>query len=92
MMNLKDCYFPEKGMVSDAETAKKIAMVVWLPVYGEKDINECLPLKAKLVGDSLWLVMGTLEQPTDGSIIVGGVPHAKIRKSTGEIICIIHSK
>ena len=94
IMNLKsgDCYFPEEGMVPDAETAKKIAIAVWLPIYGEEEINKSLPPVTKLVGDSLWLVEGTYEQPSNGRIVGGGVPIAKIRKSTGEILCIIHGE
>ena len=88
----EDCYFPEEGMVPDAETAKKIAMAVWIPIYGEESISKRLPLKAKLVGDSLWLIKGTLESPSDGSIICGGVPYAKIMKSNGQILCVIHTQ
>lgn len=78
-------YKPPEGMVPDAETAVKIAEVVWLPVYG-KDIYNKRPFKAALK-DGVWIVTGSLPMGH-----LGGVPEARISKENGCVLEISHSK
>jgi hypothetical protein len=96
IMNMpqEGCYVPAEGLVPDEETAKIIAIAVWFPIYGEENIDKRMPLRAKLVDDSLWLVRGTLNlgSDSDDRIVSGGVPYAKIRKSDGKILCVIHTE
>lgn len=55
-------------------------------IYGKAQIDKELPLKITLYDDSLWYFEGTLH--TDK----GGVVHACISKSSGQIIQINHGK
>ncbi len=73
--------------VPDEETAIKIAEAIWLPIYGE-EVLESKPFVAKLVGDTVWLVKGTLPEPYE----VGGVPHIKIRKVDARVTDVYHTK
>lgn len=78
---------PQKdGFVPNKETAVKIAEVVWLPIYGE-DIYDEQPFEATLLGDSVWVVTGTLQEGSDGGTVL-----AKIRKMDCKIIEITHEK
>jgi hypothetical protein len=81
-------YLPDNGFVPDAATAIKIAEAVWIPIYGQKQIEEERPFKAKLVQNgSVWLVYGTLPEGW-----VGGTAVVRIRKSDGKIIYLTHEK
>jgi hypothetical protein len=80
-------YHPPNGMVPDAETAKRIAEAVWLPIYGKKIIDSEKPFKVHLKGD-VWIVEGA-DLPKDW---VGGVALAEIAKSDGRILRISHGK
>jgi hypothetical protein len=77
---------PKNGCVPDANTAVKIAEAVWLPVYGES-IYDSRPFEVELLGDSLWIVAGTLPENT-----AGGVPYIEIQKKDGKILGIIHGQ
>ncbi len=81
-----DLYSLEDDYVPDEETAIKIAEVVWLNIYGERIYRE-RPFKASLLGDTLWVIEGTLEEGRDG-----GTVYAKIRKSDCQILKITHTK
>ena len=80
-------FTPEKGFVPDKITAVRIAEAVWLPIYGE-DVLEKKPFEAELVGDSVWIVAGTL--PKEWT--VGGVPYIEILRVNGKIIGVSHGK
>lgn len=80
-------YKPPAGYVPDQETAIKIAIVVWTPIYGKDQIEKEKPYKAVLI-DGIWHVSGTL--PT--GYITGGVAEAEIAKNDGRIIRITHGK
>jgi len=77
---------PENGFIPDKETAIKVAIAVWLPIYGKKIYNEA-PYKAKLINDKIWVVEGTL---SEGKL--GGVSIIKIQKSDGKILMVAHEK
>jgi uncharacterized protein YpmS len=84
--NQKHNYKPKEGYVPNEETATKIAVAVWIPIYGKKTIEKEKPYKAVLK-DGIWYVEGSLKK---GGI--GGVAEAEISKETGCIIRISHGK
>ena len=75
-----------QGFVPDAETAKKIAKAVWLPIYGPSVLNE-RPYNAKVVGDSIWIVQGVLESDKEG-----GTAYIEISIKSGTILKVEHGK
>src|SRR2546421_11066053 len=82
----KDTYKPPDGYVPDAATAIKIAVAVWEPIYGGKQIDGEKPFTATL-RDGVWTVEGSL--PLHYS---GGVALAEIRKDDGAILRITHGR
>ncbi|MDD5260923.1 MAG: YbbC/YhhH family protein [Methylacidiphilales bacterium] len=83
----KHNYKPNDGYVPDAKTAIKIAVAVWEPIYGEKQIAGEKPYKAKLGSNNIWIVEGSLPENT-----IGGVAIAEIAKDDGKIIRVSHGK
>ena len=81
---------PAKGFVPDKETAITIAIAVWTPIYGKKQIEKQKPYRAKLI-DGVWFVQGTLNH-SKKEIKVGGVAMAEISKTDGRIIRVSHGK
>jgi hypothetical protein len=84
--SLKDGYVPE------ADTAIKIAVVVWSRMYGEHEIAAEKPYHASLE-DGIWTVQGSMpkevsEKPTP----IGGVAYAEIAKTDGRILLIGHGE
>lgn len=87
---------PENGFVPDKKTAVKIAEAVWSALYGESHIERQRPFIVELK-NGVWYVKGSLnrnkkESGTGIRLAVGGVAYAKIRKSDGRILFIIHYK
>jgi hypothetical protein len=78
---------PPNGFVPNAETAIRIAEAVWIPIYGEKQIESEKPFKATL-RDDVWIVTGT-DLP-EGSL--GGVAEAHISKRDGCILRVTHGQ
>ena len=72
-------YIPKNGFVPDKATALKIAIAVWLPIYGNVIYKE-QPFNAVLK-DEVWTVTGSLPK---GSI--GGVALIRIQKKDGKIL------
>ncbi len=85
----------QRNIVPDAKTAKKIAEVVCFPIYG-KSIYKEMPFNATLVGDSVWVVKGSMPKSKiiNGYAYVtfGGVLYVEIRKSDCKIIKVTHGK
>ena len=79
-------YIPKAGFVPDKVTAIKIAVAVWIPIYGEKEIEDQKPYEAVLK-DGIWYVSGFL--PED---FLGGTAEAEIVKENGKIIRISHGE
>ena len=79
-------YMPPAGYVPDAATAIKIAVAVWEPIYGRKQIQGQKPFHATLRG-GVWTVHGSLPPNT-----VGGVAEADISKRDGRVLRVIHGK
>lgn len=76
---------PARNYVPDAETAKKIAEAVWLPIYGERIYAE-RPYQVHDDGDT-WTVQGSLPAGT-----VGGTALVVIAKKDGRILRVTHTK
>jgi hypothetical protein len=79
-------YWPRNGLVPDAKTAIAIAVAVWVPIYGKREIAAEGPYEAVLKKDR-WIVTGTLPGSS-----VGGTPLAVIAKKDGRIIKVYHTK
>lgn len=79
-------YKPKGGFVPDERTAIAIAVAVWTPIYGEKEIADQKPYKASLK-DGIWTIEGSLPKDT-----LGGVAIAEISKADGRIIAVVHEK
>jgi len=79
-------YDPPNGFVPDADTAIKIAVAVWEPIYGAKQIAGEAPYHATLRG-SIWYVCGSLPEG-----MLGGVATAQIARKNGRIIKVIHGQ
>ena len=77
---------PVNGRVPNEETAIRIAEAVWLPIYGN-DIYNSKPFQARLIGDSIWVVEGTLPEGH-----LGGVPYAALQKKDGKVLKISHGQ
>jgi hypothetical protein len=82
----KHNYKPKEGYVPDEKTAIRIAVAVWIPIYGEKEIEKEKPYQAKL-DKGVWTVEGSL--PEDW---LGGVAVAEIAKDDGCILRVSHGK
>jgi hypothetical protein len=74
-----------QNLVPDEITAIKIAVAVWLPIYG-KAIYRKKPFVAKLISDNVWQVSGTLKTQK------GGVPYIEIQRCDSKILMVIHTK
>ena len=68
------------------ETAIKIAVAVWEPIYGAEHIASEKPYQARLTND-VWFVEGSL--PKDAA---GGVAEAQIAKEDGKILNVSHGQ
>jgi hypothetical protein len=83
---LKHNVKPKEGYVPNAETAIKIAVAVWEPIYGAETIAAEKPYVAVLNKD-VWIVQGSLPEG-----YVGGVAIAEIAKDDGRILRVSHGK
>lgn len=86
---------PPNGFVPDSATAVRIAVAVWTPIYGEKDVRSAQPYIAILEG-GVWTVQGTLGPcETSGSrdcVVTGGVALARIAREDGRILLVTHGQ
>jgi hypothetical protein len=82
----KHTYMPPAGYVPDADTAIKIAVAVWEPIYGRDHIAQNKPFHATLKG-GVWSVEGSLPKGWKG-----GVPEAEIAQKDARILRISHGK
>jgi hypothetical protein len=71
---------PKNGYVPDAATAIKIAVAVWTPIYGERQIADEKPYRATLK-DGVWTVEGSMPP----NLI-------EIAKSDGRILRVEHGE
>ncbi len=82
-----ESYVPPNGFVPDALTASRIAEAVWIPIYGQQQIQAEKPFRVTLKGD-VWTVTGK-DLPRN---TFGGVAEADISKSDGRILRVIHGQ
>jgi hypothetical protein len=87
----EDKFQPKGGFVPDADTAIKIAVAVWSPIYGAEHIAGEKPYHATLK-DGVWTVEGSLPESKYGDIILGGVALARISQKDGCILEVIHGQ
>ena len=80
-------YSPANGFVPDSATAVRIAVAVWIPIYGDSLIMSEQPSVAMLNG-GVWTVTGTPPRP----YTQGGVAIARIAKRDGRILFVKHSQ
>jgi hypothetical protein len=79
-------YVPPNGFVPDSSTAVRIAVAVWIPIYGARQISSEQPFIAKLQ-DTIWTVTGSLPHGN-----VGGTALAEIAKRDGRIVRVSHGQ
>ena len=77
---------PKKGLVPDEKTAITIAVAIWIPIFGEKQIASQKPYVA-ILKNGKWIVTGTLSQG-----MRGGTATAIISQMDGRVTQIGHSK
>jgi len=82
----KHSFKPDAGVVPDGATAIRIAVAVWEPIYGAKNIARQKPHRAKLTA-GVWTVQGSLPKGH-----VGGVALAEISKADGRVLRISHGR
>jgi hypothetical protein len=80
-------YVPANGFVPDSATATRIAVAVWIPIYGEQTIANERPYSARLEHGT-WIVEGSLPR----NMNVGGVALAAIAKKDGRVLRVTHGK
>ena len=74
----------DTNYVPDAETAKKIAEAIWLPIYGESVLKE-KPYNAELK-NGVWIVTGYIGDQ------LGGYAYIEIQKSDCKVLKVEHGK
>lgn len=74
----------DDGLVKDEEVAAKIAKIILESIYG--DVSNYEPFDIKLINDDYWFIEGAYDGGTIDSVMVGGVPAIKIKKSNGTIL------
>ena len=82
-------YLPAHGFVPDSATAVRIAVAVWIPIYGAQQISSEKPFVAKLA-NGVWTVTGSLPPAPPGMVMLGGTAVAKIAQRDGRILFVIH--
>ena len=80
-------YVPPNGFVPDSGTAVRVAVAVWIPIYGASQIGSEQPYVATLK-DGVWTVTGTLPRQYN----LGGVATARISKRDGRILFVLHGQ
>ena len=83
-------YVPPAGFVPDSLTAVRIAVAVWSPIFGERQIASEAPYVAAL-HDGVWTVTGTLNCPASGECM-GGTAQAEIVQHDARILRVGHTQ
>ena len=87
----KHSYIPPEGVIPDQHTAVTIAEAILMPIYGKNTILGERPFIATLRND-VWYIEGSLSQPTNSAVRVGGVAEIEISRKNGTVIRISHGK
>lgn len=77
---------PKTAEDLEKEKVLKVAEEIAFKEYGNVIKNE-LPLKARLVGDSVWVIEGTLPQGADG-----GAVYIELGRTDHKLLKITHYK
>jgi NTF2 fold immunity protein len=77
---------PKGGFVPDDQTAIRIALAVWEPIYGKEAIARQKPYRATL-SNGVWTVVGSLPKN-----ILGGVAVAEISQVDARVLRVSHGK
>ena len=80
-------YFPKDGLVPNEKIAFQIAEIILSQIYGKETIEEEKPFSINLEND-VWIIEGSLPEEYEK----GGVAYIEIKKSSGEILKVIHTK
>jgi sarcosine oxidase gamma subunit len=75
-----------QALVPDEKTAISIAVAVWIPIYGEKQISLERPYVASL-SQGKWTVVGSI--PGGGP---GGTAIAVIAEADGQVFRVSHGR
>ena len=78
-------YVPPNGFIPDSGTAVRVAVAVWIPIYGASQIRSEQPYIATLK-DGVWTVTGGLPRQYNQ----GGAAMARISKRDGRILFVNH--
>jgi hypothetical protein len=78
-------FAPSDGFVPNKETAIRIAVAVWEPIYGVAQIAAQKPYRVRLE-KGIWIVEGTLHSE------MGGVAVAEIAKSDARVLRVSHGR
>jgi len=79
-------YIPKDGFVPNENTAIKIAIAIWTPIYGDGVLKN-KPYKV-ILKKGVWFVEGSLPE----NFTLGGVPYIEIQKTDGKILKVMHGK
>lgn len=80
-----------RDYVPNEETAKRVAEAIWLPIYGEK-ILEQRPYNV-ILKDSIWVVGGLMPLPCRNEPgCRGGTAYIEIRKRDCKILKVTHGR
>ena len=79
-------YVPAQGLVPTSETAIRIAVAIWEPIYGASNIERQKPYQTTLK-DGIWYVRGSL--PPN---VAGGVALAEISQQDARVLRVSHGK
>ena len=77
---------PKAGLVPDEQTAIRIAVAIWEPIYGKESISRERPYRAVL-SNGIWTVTGSLPQN-----MVGGVAVAEISQADARVLRVSHGQ
>lgn len=87
--------------ISSAEDAKAAAEAIWLEVYGDTVLDEKPYRVYRDEASAAWLIMGTLNQPEDASVIQGDTKMIKLHfggvancilQDDGQVLAVWHEK
>ena len=79
-------FVPKAGFVPDEQTAIRIAVAIWEPIYGKESISREKPYHAVL-SDGVWTVTGSIPHN-----MVGGVAIAEISQIDARVLRVSHGR
>ena len=79
------------NLVDEPELARRMADLLFVQHFGEKQMEVERPYDVRLVGDN-WEVKGVLPKAPPGYIVAGGTAHVLINKRTGCISDFYHDQ